>query len=225
MQNRSQVNLRVILEGLGETNKRNNAGTGRYFHNIERTMLVINSAMSLAEAAGLRENSFELLAIAGAWMDVVQNPAVFSPNKTQSAHLAGNSMLNNGYTGSDIRVVKEMILGSEEFPYNDLFLQRAQGDPHCDSYLARMLADADRCITGAAGDVYIRWTYLRMAEQAGKPVSDLTPSEKLAGWKSEVRNLDGRTFLTEPANRLMGKSLCGNLLVAKNFADGFLPGQ
>lgn len=212
-------NFLLVAEGFEEVERRNSEVTGRYFHNVRHSMMVFEAATLLAKKVGIYEENLGLLQIAAAWHDAVQDLGL-GKNESESARLACEAMKRSNHHPSDISLVQDAILGTSLYLDGDKVRQKAEGK----IILAQLLADADLCHIGATSEVFVEMTKCLLAERAGKPFFQMTKQEKIAGWKQEVVFLRGRSFLTKTAQDLWEKSLCGNLLVAVNFAEGFLPG-
>jgi predicted metal-dependent HD superfamily phosphohydrolase len=210
----------MVEEGRAEVEKRNPESSGRYFHSIVHTRMVMCYVNLLGIAAFptmASSNSRLSLREAAAWHDVEQRMGP-RKNEEESARLAELAMQRLDFFPDEIEVVKNLILATKVEWIDGMMHQEAEKM----GLAEKILADADLCYLGADTEEFIKMVYRMMAELAKKPVSELTDDEKLTGWKNQINFMTGRSFLTSQASFVMGLQLSDNLTMAKRFANGYL---
>jgi len=204
----------VVDEGLAEVEKRNPESSGRFYHGHVHTKMVLQYAHQLAALAfgAGNDSMIDLYVMAAAWHDADRD-------ERESLRLVEESMRRYGYPREkEIDAVQCLIYGTIVDWTGGVMHQAAEKMGH----FCKLFADADLCYLGADFLDFVDMSLRLMAELAKKPVLELSREERLVGWKNQVKFMTGRRFLTEEANSLMGMKLCGNLLVAQNYAEGFL---
>ena len=203
----------VLMEGVAEVARRNGVETGRYYHGPKHTAMVMVFVKDLGERAGVGSDGICRLVMDATWHDTEQSLGR-GWNEKESARLLGESMRRHGYTEEEIEETVSLIPGTIVYWLEGVMHQQAEGM----DLLAKLLADADLCALGARGDDFADMSLRLMAEFAGKPISEFTAEEVVAGWKNQVKFMTGRKFLTKEANDLMGEQFLVNLKYARNMA-------
>ncbi len=204
----------VLQEAQSQVALANGFNTGRHYHGLLHTQMVMEYVIKLSFKAGLSTSSRFALVYAAAGHDLEQGLGSVA-NEMESAKQMGDIMRRNGIPEAEIERVQELIQGTVVTWTDGIMHQRAENMDH----MAKLLADADLCSLGASHDEFVKMTLRLMAELAKKAsLSELTPDEVLAGWKNQVKFMTGRRFLTTEANEMMGWRFQENLAYAKKMA-------
>lgn len=211
-----KATLEVIDFALARVEQKYGTGIGdgekpKFYHNLEHTKNVLESARKLAELAikngKIKGDDEPLLEMAAAGHDLEQDLGS-GKNERESSREIQEEMVKLGiFSREEIQRVDAILLATIFFLEGDLVKQSVTGD-----YATKIMADADLCALGQPTEYY--WKTAQDFLHEIKGTTEPTLEDQLSWAERQVSLLSGHQYFTEEAKELF-PHVQENLVYAK----------
>ncbi|MFA5997661.1 MAG: HD domain-containing protein [Candidatus Paceibacterota bacterium] len=208
--------FRVINFALAEVEQKYGTGMGdgenpKFYHNLEHTKNVLESARKMAELA-LKNGNIKigediLLAIVAAGHDIEQDLGSGANERESSRVIQEEMKRTRVFSEEEISKVDATLLATIFFLDGALVKQSVTDD-----YMTKIMADADLCALGQPTEYYWKTAQDLLHEIKGTETPSL--EDQLAWAHRQVSLLSGHQYYTEEAKELF-PHIEENLVFAK----------